>query len=99
MFLIKKYQIERLDTSTEEGSVFRNSFVTEKEVEKEDLELMVDTWVDVEDRKDIIDSIVDEELDKVEEMYSSEDEMVSAVCERPIKRKISHLDADEALNT
>ena len=98
-------EVEALDTSTEEGSVFRNSFVTEKEMEKEDLELMVNTWVDVEDRKDVIDSIVDEELDsldkldKVEEIYLSEDEEVSAVCERPTKRKFSHLDADEALNT
>ena len=89
-------EIEALNTSTEEGSIFRNSFVTEKEMEKKDLELMMDTWVDVEDRKDIIDSIVDEELEnldkleKIEEMYLNENEEVSADCERSLERKVSH---------
>jgi hypothetical protein len=63
-----KAEEDALDTSTEDGSVFRNSFVTDRTMQKEEMYEMVETWIDVEDNKDIIELA---RLDKVEEIVFS----------------------------
>ena len=47
--------------------VFRDTLVTEvKSFTMDELEKMVETWVDIEDEDYIVDYIIDEELDQID---------------------------------
>ena len=46
-----------IDTTTEVGEVFNNSFATETNWSNSDFESMVEQWVNIEDQQEIMDKI------------------------------------------
>ena len=62
-----------IDTSTFAGKVFRDSFVSYGDFTTKEMESMVETWVDVEDFREILHVILDDELQEIDKSDLAEE--------------------------
>ena len=67
-------------------ALFHSSFVVDPKCSPKDMEYMLSTWVDIEDDREILDSIVDEELENLD-IFSAMDLMFIIII---VKKRIFH---------
>ena len=65
--LLVRLNVKARGCDVQNEDVFRDTLVTEvKSFTMDELEKMVETWVDIEDEDYIVDYIIDEELDQID---------------------------------
>ena len=95
---------DNIDTTTEVGEVFNNSFATETNLSTSDIESMVEQWVDIVDQPEVLDEIAEEAItdscdDNCKEVESEEeitDSKMVVECEPA--NDYSRMDAIQALD-
>lgn len=95
-----KAEDSAVDTETV-ASVLKNTFVTEKEISKEDLFDMIENWIDEEDEEEIADGIIHTNMQDSAEYDDSEEDdddiqVISAGKEN--RKKLTHVDATAAID-
>ena len=60
-----------IDVSSSTTNVFKDSFVTDGDLSRDDIENMAEVWVDIEDDQDIVNTIIDDKLQEIEEVDAS----------------------------
>merc|ERR1719491_385634 len=96
------------------ASILKNSFIIDKEINKDDLLNMVENWIDEEGDELIADAIIEDELNKLEsseevDVHDSDDYddseeeddnviMISTTGERAQRKKLTHVDATAAID-
>ena len=83
-------------------AVFHSSFVVDPTFSTKDMEDMVSTWVNIEDDRDIVDAIVDEQLENIDDVSEINIDVYDDDCEEVYislkDQKYTHLDTMEAMD-